>query len=162
MTRMATHCHSQHLPYVCLALIFLLTFTLMPMLLLFLYPCSCFQVSLNRTGCSCQPLHTFMDAFQGHYNKGTNGTHDLRWPFRYAYTTVVITALAVGIALAQKQKYNITDTILLTTTALLYVTLAPLISMKPIRLQRGLYVANCILVAIIILYLPTVCTVGIS
>ena len=177
---------SHHLPYACLALFFLLTFTLVPMLLLFLYPCSCFQVCLNRTGCSCQPLHTFMDIFQGHYKNGTNGTRDLRFfsglylllrgvvyastvvAFQissYAYTTVVITTLAVSVALAQpykKQKYNIIDTILLTTTALLYVTLVPLISLKPIRLQRGLSVANYILGAIIILYLPTVCTVGIS
>ena len=42
-------------------------------------PCSCFQVCLNRTGCSCQSLHTFMDAFQGHYKNGTNGTRDLRF-----------------------------------------------------------------------------------
>ena len=177
---------SHHLPYACLALFFLLIFTLMPMLLLFLYPCSCFQVCLNRTGCSCQPLHTFMDVFQGHYKNGTNGTRDLRFfsglyllprgavyastvvAFQissYAYTAVVMTALAVSIALAQpykKQKHNIIDTILLTTTALLYVTLAPLISLKPRRLQIGLSVANYILVAIIILYLPTVCTVGIS
>ena len=177
---------SHHLPYACLALFFLLTFTLMPMLLLFLYPCSYFQVCLNRTGCSCQPLHTFMDAFQGHYKNGTNGTRDLRFfsglylllrgavyastvvAFQissYAYTAVVMTALAVSIALAQpykKQKYNIIDTILLTTTALLYVTLAPLFSLKPPRLRIGLSVANYILGAIIILYLPTVCTVGIS
>ena len=43
---------SQHLPYACLALFFLLIFTLLPMLLLFLYPSSCFQVCLNHTGCS--------------------------------------------------------------------------------------------------------------
>ena len=70
---------SHHLPYACLALFFLLTFTLLPMLLLFLYPCSCFQVCLNRTGCSCQSLHIFMDTFQGHYKNGTNGTRDLRF-----------------------------------------------------------------------------------
>ena len=29
--------------------------------------CSSFQVCLNRTGCSCQSLHIFMDTFQGHY-----------------------------------------------------------------------------------------------
>ena len=68
---------SQHLPYASLALFFLLTFTLMPMLLLFLYSCSCFQVCLNRTGCSS--LHAFVDVFQGHYKNGTNGTHDLRF-----------------------------------------------------------------------------------
>ena len=59
---------SHHLPFACLALFFLLTFTLLPMLLLFLYPCSCFQVCLTSISCRCQSLHIFMDTFQGHYN----------------------------------------------------------------------------------------------
>ena len=140
---------SQHLPYAYLALFFLLTFTLLPMLLLFLYPCSCFQACLNRTGCSCQPLHTFMDTFQGHYKNGTNATRDLRFfsglylllrvvvytstVVTYqiasnAYTTVIIAVLALSVALARPYKkyiYNVIDTILLTTAALLYVTFTP-------------------------------------
>ena len=70
---------SHHLPYAYLAIFFLLTFTLLPMALLFLYPCSCFQVCLNHTGLSCQSLHIFMDSFQGHFKNGTNGTSDLRF-----------------------------------------------------------------------------------
>ena len=142
---------SQHLPYACLAMFFLLTFTLLPMLLLFLNPCSCFQVCLNRTGCSCQLLHTFMDTFQGHYKNGTNGTRDLRffsglylllrvvvyastvlsYQFgSYVYTTVIIAVLSVSVALAQPYKeyiYNVIDTCFLTVTALLYVTIFPYI-----------------------------------
>ena len=142
---------SQHLPYACLAMFFLLTFTLLPMLLLFLYPCSCFQVCLNRTGCSCQLLHTFMDTFQGHYKNGTNGTRDLRffsglylllrvvvyastvlsYQFgSYVYTTVIIAVLSVSVALARPYKeyiYNVIDTCFLIVTALLYVTIFPYI-----------------------------------
>ena len=66
-----------HYLYACLAFFFLIVFSLMPKLVLFLYPCSCFQVCLNRIRCSCQPLHTFMDTIQGHYKNGTNGTRDL-------------------------------------------------------------------------------------
>ena len=141
---------NQHLPYTCLAMFFLLIFTLTPILLLFLYPCSCFQVCLNRTGCSCQLLHTFMDTFQGHYKNGTNGTRDLRFfsglylllrvvvyastvlSFQfgsYAYTTVVIAVLSVSVALARPYKeyiYNIIDSCFLIVTALLYVLLVPL------------------------------------
>ena len=141
---------SQHLPYACLAMFFLLTFTLLPMLLLFIYPCSCFQVCLNRTGCSCQLLHTFMDTFQGHYKNGTNGTRNLRffsglylllrvvvyastvlsYQFgSYAYTTVFIAVLSVSVALARPYKkyiYNVIDSCFLLVTALLYVILVPL------------------------------------
>ena len=116
---------SHHLPYACLAIFFLLTFTLLPMLLLFLYPCSCFQVCLNRTGCRCQSLHIFMDTFQGHYKNGTNGCHDLRFFSglnlllrvvvyastvvnyqieSYVYTTVIICVLAISVALARPYK----------------------------------------------------------
>ena len=141
---------SQHLPYACLALFFLLTFTLLPMLLLFLYPCSCFQACLNRTGCSCLPLYTFIDTFQGHYKNGTNDTRDLRFFSglnlllrvvvyastvvnyqidSFAYSTITIAVLAVSVALARPYKkniYNIIDTVFLTNTVLLYVTLVPL------------------------------------
>ena len=174
---------SQHLPYACLALFFLLTFTLLPMLLLFLYPCSCFQACLNRTGCSCQPLHTFMDTFQGHYKNGTNATRDLRLfsglylllrvvvyastvvtyqIASYAYTTVIIAVLAVSVALARPYKkyiYNVIDTILLTTAALLYVTFAPLTYTQPIRLEAGLTAINSALGSIPVLYIVAVCIV---
>ena len=142
---------SQHLPYACLAMFFLLIFILLPILLLFLYPCSCFQVCLNRTGCSCQLLHTFIDTFQGHYKNGTNGTRDLRffsglylllrvvvyastvlsYQFgSYAYTTIIIAVLSVSVALAQPYKeyiYNVIDSCFLIVTALLYVTIFPYI-----------------------------------
>ena len=142
---------SQHLPYACLALFFLLTFTLLPMLLLFLYPCSCFQVCLNRTGCRCQSLHIFMDTFQGNYKDGTNGTRDLRFfsglylllrvvvytstvvTYRiasYAYTTSVIAVAAVSVALAQPYKnyyHNFTDASLIILLTMLYATLLPMV-----------------------------------
>ena len=137
---------SQHLPYACLAMFSLLTFTLLPMLLLFLYPCSCFQVCLNHTGCSCQLLHTFMDTFQGHCKNGTNGTRGLRffsglylllrvvvyastvlsYQFgSYMYTTVIIAVFSVSVALARPYKeyiHNVIDSGFLIVTALLYMT----------------------------------------
>ena len=153
---------SQHLLYACLAMFFLLIFTLMPMLLLFLYPCSCFQVCLNYTGCSCQLLHTFMDTFQGHYKNGTNGTRDLRffsglylllrvvvyastvlsYQFgSYAYTTVFIAVFSVSVALARPYKkyiYNIIDSCFLIVTALLYVILVPIAFGEAHKTQIGL------------------------
>ena len=171
---------SQHLPYACLALFFLLTFTLLPMLLLFLYPCSCFQACLNRTGCSCQPLHTFMDTFQGHYKNGTNATRDLRFfsglylllrvvvyastvvthqIASYAYTTVIIAILAVGVALARPYKkhiYNIIDASFLTITSLLYVTLIPLSFRHPSAIGSGLVYINIPLFLVPVIYIAMI------
>ena len=68
-----------HLPYALLALAVLLVFTFLPILLLCVYPCRCFQRVLNRYHLSSQTLHTFMDTFQGGFKDGTNGTNDCRY-----------------------------------------------------------------------------------
>ena len=162
---------AQHLPYVCLALFFLFTFILLPMLLLFLYPCSCFQVCLNRAGCSCQLLHTVMDTFQGHYKDGTNGTRDLRYFSglylllrvvvyastmvayqigNYAYTAVIIGIFAVCVALVRPYKrhiFNVIDTFFLAITHILYITLAPLVFGRFARLEISLGILNIVLLS---------------
>jgi hypothetical protein len=69
----------EHLPFGILALIVLTVFNIFPLLLLLLYPCQCFQRCLNRCNIQFQVLHTFMDAFQGCYKDGSNGTRDCRW-----------------------------------------------------------------------------------
>ncbi len=70
----------QHLPYAFLVLGVFLTINVFPAVLLSLYPCQCFHKCLNRCRLSnCQALHIFMDAFQGCYKDGTNGTKDCRW-----------------------------------------------------------------------------------
>ena len=68
-----------HLPYALLALAVLFVFTFLPILLLCLYPCHCFQRFLNRYHLSSPALHTFMDTFQGGFKDGTNGTRDCRY-----------------------------------------------------------------------------------
>ena len=73
-----------HLPYAVLAISVLLVFTLLPILLLCLYPCRCFQRFLNRLKLNSQALHTFMDTFQGCFKDGTNGTRDC-WYFSSIY-----------------------------------------------------------------------------
>ena len=69
----------EHLPYAVLAIIVLLVFTLLPIVLLCLYPCRCFQRLSNVSHLKCQALRTFMDTFQGCYKDGTNGTRDCRF-----------------------------------------------------------------------------------
>ena len=83
----------EHLPYGVLALVVLIVFNILPLLLLCVYPCRCFQRCLNRCRLRHQLLHTFMDAFQGHFKDGTNGTRDCRW-FSALYLIVRIGFLA--------------------------------------------------------------------
>ena len=63
------------LPAICIAL----AINIFPLLLLFLYPMSCFQKCLNCCHMRCMLLRTFADAFQGCYKDGTDGTRDYRW-----------------------------------------------------------------------------------
>ena len=160
---------NQHLPYACLAIFFLFTFTLLPMLLLFLYPCSWFQVCLNRTGCSCQSLHIFMDSFQGHYKNGTNGTRDFRYfsalylllravvyastvlafqILSYAFTIMFLISFAVVVSLVQPYKlysYTLNDAFFITTTGLLYMSVVSLIFYHARVTGIGFVIFNCLL-----------------
>ena len=70
---------SEHLPYAFLALTVLIIFNILPLLLLCLYPSRWFQKCLNSCRFQKQALHIFMDAFQGCYKDGTNGSRDCRW-----------------------------------------------------------------------------------
>ena len=74
----------QHLPYAILAITVLIIFNILPLLLLCLYPCQCFQNLMNRYRLRCQALHIFMDAFHSGYKNGTEGTRDCRY-FSVAY-----------------------------------------------------------------------------
>ena len=70
----------EHLPYAILAIICLSIFSIFPVLLLILYPCSCFQKLLNCLPVRWFILRTLMDSFQGCFKDGTEpGTRDCRW-----------------------------------------------------------------------------------
>ena len=68
-----------HAGYAIVTLLISFTVLLVPVIILFLYPCLCFQRCLNRLHLRSLPLHTFVDAFQGYYKDGTNGTRDCRY-----------------------------------------------------------------------------------
>ena len=113
---------SEHFPYAIIALCTLITLIA---LLMFLYPCACFQRLLNRLHCNSLALRTFMDVYQGNYKDETNNTRDYRYfsgVFFLARTAVIIslaslnsyyfavilgllfTALTVSMALLHPQK----------------------------------------------------------
>ena len=137
----------QHLPYAILAIVVLIIFNILPLLLLCLYPCHCFQRILNICRLRCQALHTFMDAFQGSYRNGTNGTRDCRHlsavylfvrimifviaavSIGYSVVTfyflagVLLSLFAILIVITQPYKssiYNIIDTVLILAIAIFY------------------------------------------
>ena len=137
----------QHLPYAILAILVLSIIIILPLLLLFIYPCHFFQNILNKCNLRGQALHIFMDAFQGCYKNGTDGTRDCRYFSAmyllvrifffivYAVTLsssvimacfivgVMLTLFAILFTVVQPYKtsiYNVLDTILLANVALMY------------------------------------------
>ena len=55
----------EHIPYAVFSIFMMIIFNILPLVLLCVYPCSCFQKCLNLTGCHSHLLHIFMDTFQG-------------------------------------------------------------------------------------------------
>ena len=68
-----------HIGYAVVTLFLLLVVLIIPIILLFLYPCQCFHKCLNHFHLRLLSLHAFVDAFQGCYKDGTNGTRDCRY-----------------------------------------------------------------------------------
>ena len=89
----------EHLPYAILAISALLVFTLFPVLLLCLYPCRRFQRLLNKCHLQRQLLNTFVDAFQGSFKNGTNGTGDYRYFAAVFLITRVLAYMLIGVSM---------------------------------------------------------------
>ena len=68
-----------HAGYAIVTLLLSFTVLLVPVIILLLYPCLCFQRCLNRLHLRSLTLHTFVDAFQGCYKDGANGIRDCRY-----------------------------------------------------------------------------------
>ena len=92
---------SEHLPYAILALTVLIIFNILPLLLMCLYPCKWFQKCLNYCRLRNQILHIFMDAFQGHYKDGTNGSRDCRWFAGLYLFCRILTMVILGVTISQ-------------------------------------------------------------
>ena len=71
---------TEHLPYAVLAIVFCTVLTIVPTLLLLLYPFRWFQRVLACIKLQGPLLQAVMDSFQGYYKDGTEpGTCDYRW-----------------------------------------------------------------------------------
>ena len=85
----------EHLPFSILALATFLVFNVLPLVLLCLYPCRCFQRCLDHCKIRFLKLHMFMDVFQGCYKDGTAGSCDCRW-FAGVYLMMRIAILVIA------------------------------------------------------------------
>ena len=119
----------QHLPYATLAITVLILFTILPILLLCLYPCQCFQKLLNCCGQRCTVLHTFMDTFQGCYKNRADGSCDRRW-FSAVYLVSRIASLILVATTHEITLLLLYITFLLILTAILTTVVQPYKSHK--------------------------------
>ena len=113
----------KHLPYAILAVFVVLIFIILPILLLLLYPMRCFQRCLGRCGVRWHALHIFIDAFQGYYKDGTNGTRDCRY-FAAVYLLVRL-LLAICFAITRSVVFYGLAILVLISVAILITIIKP-------------------------------------
>ena len=174
----------KHLPYAILALFVVLLFIIFPMLLLLLYPMRCCQRCLGHCRMRWHALHIFIDAFQGCFKDGTNGTRDCRYFaavyllmrlvlfFLFAFTLnaafygVAILAL-IGIAMliiivqpykAKFSSYNAVDSVFILTLAMWYGTAAffTIAAGKAHRLLKTSLLVSFLVAVLPLLYLVVI------
>ena len=171
----------EHLPYAILAVIVLLVFILFPLVLLLLYPMKCFQKCLSYMGVRWHALPIFIDAFQGCYKDGTNGTWDCRYfaaaflfarillfivfalsqtAMFYGAALFVFIALVMAIVIVQPYKprfstYNAVDSVLVLIMALWCATVVciTIAGLKAHRWQKWLLALLFIVVTLPLFYI---------
>ena len=84
---------SEHLPFALLAISVLAIFIVLPVLILLLYPTRVFQRLIGCCNTRWHALDAFVDAFQGYYKNGTNGTPDWRY---FSGLYLIFRILAIG------------------------------------------------------------------
>ena len=113
----------EHLPYGVLAVFVLLVFIIFPLILLLLYPMQCFQRCLGCCGVRWHALPIFIDAFQGCYKDGTNGTRDCRY-FAAAFLFIRILVFVI-FAFTQTELFYGAVLLLLISLVIAIVTMQP-------------------------------------
>ena len=115
--------HKEHLPLALLSIVILLSFVVIPPLLLLFYPAACFQRCLAHLKMNSQALRTFIEIFNGHFKDGAKGTRDLRF-FAGFYFILRIIVLMISVTLPGY--YNIAvSAILYSFIAFLFVLVQP-------------------------------------
>ena len=105
----------EHKPFAVLAIFMMLLFNVVPLMLLYLYPCRCFQKLLNQfRSCSFQALHIFMDTFLSNFR---TKPIDCRY-FAAIYLTIRIINLVVFSLTLSRFYYPLVSIFMLTAVLL--------------------------------------------
>ena len=94
----------EHLPFALLTISMLATFAVLPVLILLLYPTRVFQRCIGCYSTRWHALDAFVDAFQGCYKNGTNGTPDWRY---FSGLYLIFRILAIGTYTLPDTKYSV-------------------------------------------------------
>ena len=115
---------TRHLPLAVVAIIVVIIFVLLPFAMI-LYPLKCVQRCLTHCRLHRPALVAFMDAFQGCYKDGTNGTRDLRF-FSAVYWFVRVVVFTLYATFAHTDVYPKLQLCLLFMCSCLIVLIATL------------------------------------
>ena len=160
-----------HIPYAILAITMMFVFNVVPLCLLLLYPCKCFQKLVNSCKLHCQTLHVFMDIFSGCYrtrpfdcryfsavyliiriiNLITFSLTLSRYYYPFAATLSLLVAMIITVVQPYRNHiYNKLDTCLLLTFTFGYIA-ATAYALSPIEKMNTTLVVMMILTCISLL-----------
>ena len=167
---------SDHIPYAILAVIMIIVFNIIPLILLTVYHCYCYQNLVNSCKCHSQTLHVFMDIFSGSYRtKPLDCRHFsvvylivrilnlvifsfTLSRFYYPFAAILSLLSAVLVTTVQPYKcqfYNKLDTVLLLMLTLGYIS-ATAYALSPSKKMSTSFVVIIILsCATILLYMAS-------
>ena len=116
--------HSDHIPYAALSILIFVVFSVIPTLILILYPFQCFQKCLSYFDIQWHFLRAFVDSFQGCYKDATEpGTRDLR--FLSSYGLLLRIGVLVTFLLTQTAMFFIYVVLLIMVIIILLINFEP-------------------------------------
>ena len=113
---------TEHLPYAILAVSVLAIFIVLPVLILLLYPTRVFQRLIGCCNTRWHALDAFVDAFQGYYKNGTNGTPDWRC---FSGLYLIFRIMAIGTDTLQNYYITVWRVIYYSSASLFFGLLQP-------------------------------------
>ena len=108
---------SEHLPFAILAISVLAVFIVLPVLILLLYPTRVFQRLIGCCNTRWHALDAFVDAFQGYYKDGTNGTPDWRC---FSGLYLIFRIMAIGTHVLPQTHYAVVYRVMCYSSASLF------------------------------------------
>lgn len=133
-----------------------LCFTVLPVVLLIIYPTKCFQKCFGRCHWRRQQaLRTFMSAFNGYYKDGTEGTRDCRY---FAAVDLVIRIIPPLI-------YAMTQNAMFHTLTIFFLIILAILMMliNPYKKNYGWYnTVDVVLILLTVLFLTSVISIYLS